>query len=410
MRIAIVGSGISGLVCAHLLHGAHDVTLFEAGEHAGGHTHTVDIELHGRVHAVDTGFIVFNDRTYPNFTRLLARLEVARQPTTMSFSVRCDRTGLEYNGSTLNQLFIQRRNVVRPSFLRMIGDILRFNREAPRTLGTPAAGRPLRELLAAGGYSKGFVEHYLVPMGSAIWSMPPARLLDFPAGFFVRFFSNHGLLSVSDRPQWFVIEGGSRSYVERLLAPLRDRVRLRTPVMAVKRTAGGVELEPGGRFDHVILACHSDQALRLLADPTPAEREILGALPYQENEVVLHTDASLLPRRRGAWAAWNYRIPREKQETVAVTYHMNALQGLEAPEELCVTLNRTAEIDPARVRGRYRYAHPVYTLEGLAAQRRHAEISGVSGTHFCGAYWGYGFHEDGVNSALAVCKAFGRSL
>jgi predicted NAD/FAD-binding protein len=408
VRVAIVGSGISGLVCAHLLHRRHDVTLFEAGDRPGGHTHTVEVRLSGRVHAVDTGFIVFNDRTYPNFSRLLRQLGVPVRPTTMSFGVRSDRTGLEYSGTGLGGLFAQRRNALRPRFLAMVRDILRFNREALRALGTPLADRPLRDLLGERGYSRGFVEDYLVPMGSAIWSMPPARLLDFPAGFFVRFFSNHGLLSLADRPRWSVIEGGSRTYVERLLAPLGDRVRLRTPVRNVRRTERDVELDPGGRFDHVVLACHSDQALALLADPTPAEREILGALPYQPNEVVLHTDASLLPRRRAAWAAWNYRI-RADEGPAVVTYRMNEIQGLDAAEEICVTLNRTEEIAPSRVLGRFRYDHPAFTAEGVAAQRRHGEISGARGTHYCGAYWGYGFHEDGVNSALRVCEALGVS-
>ncbi|MCK6458448.1 MAG: FAD-dependent oxidoreductase, partial [Planctomycetes bacterium] len=270
MRIAIVGSGISGLLCGHLLHGDHEVTIFEAEDYAGGHTHTVEVESGGRVHAVDTGFIVYNDRTYPNFSALLARLGVRTRPTTMSFSVRCDRTGLEYNGSSLRQIFVQRRNLVRPSFLRMLRDILRFNRDAPRILDTPLASRPLEDLLREGGYSREFAERYLVPMGSAIWSMPPRRILGFPAGFFVRFFANHGLLSRTDRPQWRVVDGGSRAYVERLLAPMRDRVRLQTPVRRIRRVEGAVEVEPGGRYDHVILACHSDQALRLLADATPA--------------------------------------------------------------------------------------------------------------------------------------------
>ena len=404
MRVAVVGSGVSGLVAAHLLHPAHEVTVFEAGPWIGGHVHTVEVDGV----AVDTGFIVFNDLTYPNFRALLDRLGVETQPSTMSFSVRCDRTGLEWNGADLNRLFVQRRNLFRPSFHRMIRDVLRFNREAPGVLANGEADLELGAYVERHGYSRPFLDHYLVPMGSAIWSMPPARLLRFPAGFFVRFFANHGMLSVDDRPTWRVVRGGSRAYVERLVAPFRDRIRTETPVRRVRRFEDRVELEPGGAFDHVVFACHSDQALRVLADPSPAEREILGALPYQPNDVVLHTDASLLPRRRRAWAAWNYHVGTDPEAPAAVTYDMNILQSLQAEETWCITLNRAGAIDPARVRGRWTYHHPVYSAGGVRAQARHGEISGAARTHYCGAYWGYGFHEDGVNSALRVAAAFGR--
>ncbi len=409
MRIAIVGTGISGLTCAHLLHEQHELTLFEAGPYIGGHTNTVDVRRNGHAWPVDTGFIVFNDWTYPHFIRLLERLGVPSRPTTMSFSVKCEATGLEYNGTSLNSLFAQRSNLFRPSFWGMIRDILRFNREAPALLGTPAADLPLTEYLDSAGYGRAFVEQYLIPMGAAIWSMPPDRLREFPVGFFVRFFHNHGMLSVNDRPQWRTVEGGSRAYVDRLIEPIADRVRTNARVHEIRRDHAGVTLD-GERFDEVILATHSDTALSLLSDATDAEHEILGALPYQENETVLHTDASVLPRRRLAWAAWNYHLGRDDTQPVGVTYNMNMLQGLDAPETFCVSLNQNGAVDPERVIRRIRYHHPVYSREGVLAQQRHAEISGVNHTHFCGAYWGYGFHEDGVKSGLAVANAFGAEL
>ncbi|MFO1422471.1 MAG: FAD-dependent oxidoreductase [Candidatus Competibacteraceae bacterium] len=407
MKIAIIGTGISGLTAAWRLCRTHDLTLFEANDYIGGHTHTVEVEIRGRRHAVDTGFIVFNDWTYPNFIALLEQLGVASQPTTMSFSVRCERTGLEYNGENLNTLFAQRRNLFRPSFHRMIRDILRFNREAPALLDGPR-DLSLDAWLREGHYSQEFTDHYILPMAAAIWSAEPGLVGEMPARFFVRFFKNHGLLNISDRPQWRVIRGGSRTYVEALTAPFRDRIRLNCPVAWVRRHPTHVQVKPWGgpveRFDEVIIATHSDQALRLLADPTPCEREILGAIPYQENEVVLHTDIHLLPRWKRAWAAWNYHLPAQPRERVAVTYNMNILQGLDTPATLCVTLNCGEAIDPARVLYRTTYHHPVFTEAGVRAQARRDEISGFNRTWYCGAYWRYGFHEDGVNSGLAVAR------
>ena len=407
MRIAIIGTGISGLSAAWALHRDHALTLFEAGDYIGGHTHTVDVEVQGRPYAVDTGFIVFNDWTYPQFIELLDQLQVASRPTQMSFSVRCERSGLEYNGETLNTLFAQRRNLFRPAFYRMIRDILRFNREAPALL-EQEQDPSLDAYLRAGRYSREFIDHYILPMAAAIWSAEPALMGQMPARFFVRFFKNHGLLSVKDRPQWRVISGGSRSYVEALVAPFREHIRLNCPVKWLRRQPGQVEIKPRGGaveyFDQVIIATHSDQALRLLADPSAQEREILGALPYQENDVVLHTDTRLLPRRRLAWAAWNYQLPAQPRDRVAVTYNMNILQGLEAPETFCVTLNRGDAIDPARILYRTTYHHPVFTIAGVQAQARRAEISGVNRTWYCGAYWRNGFHEDGVDSGLAVAR------
>jgi len=418
MKIAIIGSGIAGNVAAHHLNRAHDITVFESSDHAGGHTHTHDIELAGRQYAVDTGFIVFNDRTYPNFIELLEELGVAWQESSMSFSVRDEASGLEYNGTTLNTLFAQRRNLLRPSFLGMVRDILRFNREALALLDAPDDRLTLRRFLAAQNYGRHFVDHYLVPMGAAIWSTDPQRMLGFPARYFVRFLHNHGMLSVNDRPVWRTVKGGAREYVRRLTAPFASRIRLRTPVLGVRRYPGHVlvDLQAGAeRFDAAFLACHSDQALALLRDPSPAEREVLGAIRYQENEAVLHTDTRLLPRARRAWAAWNYHVPAVPRDRVALTYNMNILQRLDARETLCVTLNRSEAIDPARVLKRIIYYHPLYTPAAVAAQARQRELNGMARTgagltYFCGAYWRFGFHEDGIVSALDALRHFRADL
>ncbi len=407
MNIAIIGTGISGLTAAWHLHREHRLTIFEANDYIGGHTNTVEAEFWGKTYAVDTGFIVYNDWTYPNFIQLLDQLGVASQRTLMSFSVRCERTGLEYNGQDLNTLFAQRFNLFRPSFHRMLRDILRFNREAPALLEGDGE-ISLNDYLREQRYSREFIEQYIIPMAAAIWSAEPGLMGEMPARFFVQFFKNHGLLSVNQRPQWRVIQGGSRNYVGPLTAPFRDRIRLNCPVEWVRRQPNHVQIKtrhgPVERFDEVVIATHSDQALRLLADPTPREREILSAIPYQENEAVLHTDTRLLPRRKLAWAAWNYHLAAQPQTRVAVTYNMNILQNLDAPITFCVTLNPSQTIDPARVLYRTTYHHPVFTEAGVRAQARRAEISGVKNTWYCGAYWSYGFHEDGVNSGLAVAR------
>ncbi|OEC38463.1 FAD-dependent oxidoreductase [Pseudomonas sp. 1D4] len=415
MKIAIIGSGIAGLTTAYLLNRRHDIQVFEASDWIGGHTHTVDVTLHGRSYAVDTGFIVFNDWTYPNFIRLMEQLGVAHQPTEMSFSVCDPVSGLEYNGNNLNSLFAQRSNLLSPGFLGMLRDILRFNRESLADLdsGRVPATATLGDYLRERGYGQRFRDHYLVPMGAAIWSTSLEDMLAFPLAFFVRFFKNHGLLSVNDRPQWRVISGGSRSYVAPLTESFAERIRLACPVSRVERDGDGVTVHSAAgaeRFDQVVFACHSDQALSLLAEPSQAEREILGALPYADNEVVLHTDARLLPRRKLAWASWNYRLGGPAHQPAAVTYDMNRLQGIEAPETFCVSLNQTDAIDPARILARFTYAHPQYSLAGMQAQARWAEISGQQHSHFCGAYWANGFHEDGVVSALRVARAFGENL
>jgi predicted NAD/FAD-binding protein len=412
MRIAVIGSGISGMVAAYRLGPAHDVTVYEAGAHIGGHTNTVDVEYQGEAYAVDTGFIVYNDWTYPNFIALIDELGVGWQSSRMSFSVRCETSGLEYNGTSINSLFAQRRNALRPSFLRMVADILRFNAHAPKLLAAGAVGTTLGEYLQREAYSKYFIDHYIIPMGAAIWSARPLDMLQFPARFFVQFFANHGFLSVDDRPTWRVIRGGSREYVKRLTAPYAAGIRLNTPVASVQRRPHQVmlRLKNGAveHFDQVFIACHSDQALKLLSDASQEEREILGAIRYQANEALLHTDAALMPRRPLAWAAWNYHLPSRQYERAAVTYNMNILQSLQSPAQFLLTLNRGGDVDPSKVLGRYVYHHPVYTAAAVAAQARRGEINGVRRTYYCGAYWGYGFHEDGVKSALVSVEQLNR--
>ena len=415
MKIAIIGSGIAGLTSAYLLQREHDITVFEAQDWIGGHTHTVPVRLDGREYAVDTGFIVFNDWTYPNFIQLLQQLGVSFKPTEMSFAVSDPDTGVEYNGHDLNSLFAQRRNLLSPRFWGMIRDILRFNKEALSDLeqGRIAADTTLGQYLSQNGYGQRFIEHYIVPMGAAIWSMSLADMLGFPLQFFVRFFKNHGLLSVSNRPQWYVIEGGSSAYVAPLTKGFAERIRLNCPVSRVERDEQGVTLEsPAGRerFDAVIFACHSDQALQLLAEPSASETEILGALRYADNDVVLHTDTRVLPKRRLAWASWNYRLGGPTRQPAAVTYNMNILQGIESEHTFCVSLNQTDAIDPDKILARFRYAHPQYSLAASAAQQRGEELQGRQHSYFCGAYWANGFHEDGVVSALRVARHFGVSL
>ncbi len=416
MRIAIVGAGISGLVAAHLLHEAHEITVFEAGAYAGGHTNTIRVDTAYETHAVDTGFIVFNDRNYPNFTRLLERLGVGAQPSHMSFGVSDERGEFEYSSGSVGGLYAKRSHVLSPAFHRMVVDYARFNRKARELLADPSAnGTPsLGDWLDDCGFSQAFVERLIVPQASAVWSAAPEQMWSFPARFLIEFFDNHGMLELTGRPKWMTVSGGSQRYVEALVAPFLERLRLSCPVREVRRSDDGVEIVPWEgapeRFDEVVMAVHSDQALRMLADPTAAEREILGAMPYQANEAVLHTDATLLPKRRRAWASWNYHLLSEPAERTTVTYHMNRLQSLESDSEFCVTLNRSEAIDPAKTIRTIAYAHPVYTAAGAAAQARHGEISGRNRTHYCGAYWGWGFHEDGVVSGLRAVAPFGVAL
>ncbi|MCH1492529.1 MAG: FAD-dependent oxidoreductase [Luminiphilus sp.] len=412
MKVAIIGSGISGLGCAHRLAAQrHNIAVFEAGDRIGGHTATYDVKLGARRYAIDTGFIVYNDHTYPHFIELLENLGVATRATTMGFSVSDDATGLEYAGNNLNALFAQRSNLVSPRFLSMVRDILRFNKESVADLeaGRLGDGETLGAYLERGRYSDAFCRYYLLAMTSAIWSADFADARDFPVEFFIRFFRNHGLLQVANRPQWRVIEGGSREYIRPLTFGFEDRIFLNHPVISVERVAGrGVTLifKDGTRrqFDQVVIATHSDQALRLLAEPTSQEKSILGAIPYRDNDVVLHTDHRLLPRNRRTWSSWNYRM-RPGNERAVVTYNMNILQGIKAPETFCVTLNDTDSINPAHILGRFNYAHPQFTVAGVAAQARWGEINGVNNTWFCGAYWHNGFHEDGLVSGLRVAEA-----
>ncbi|HEV7606486.1 MAG TPA: FAD-dependent oxidoreductase [Steroidobacteraceae bacterium] len=416
MRVAVIGSGISGMVAAARLHRRHEVTVFEASSHIGGHTNTVDVDFQGRHYAVDTGFIVFNDWTYPRFIALLDELGVEYQRSNMSFSLRDERCGLEYNGTNLNGLFAQRLNALRPSFLRMIADILRFNKQSRELLAGADGALTLGAYLDAKRYSRAFREQFIVPMGMSIWSATERAMLSFPARFFVEFFDKHGFLNVNDRPVWRAVKGGAREYMKKLAAPLLHRIRLNTTVTAVRRDPAGVTVRTAlgsvERFDYLVVACHSDQALKFLTDASDAEREVLGAFPYQENEAVLHTDERLLPRTKRARAAWNYHLlavrDNAMRDRVALTYDMNVLQSLDAPVRFLLTLNRGADIDPAKAIKTFTYHHPVYLPAGVAAQKRRAEVSGVNRTLYCGAYWRYGFHEDGVVSAEWALADFAR--
>lgn len=412
MRIAIIGAGISGLGCARQLSAYnHEVSVFEAEKRIGGHTATYDVKLGTRRYAIDTGFIVYNDNTYPNFIELMKTLGVATRPTSMGFSVSDETTGLEYAGENLNTLFAQRRNLVSPRFLRMVRDILRFNKQSVADLeaGRLATDQTLGEYLDQHGYSEAFARQYLLAMTSAIWSADFTDSRDFPVEFFIRFFKNHGLLQVNDRPQWRVIEGGSREYLRPLVDSFKGQIHVNHKVASIKRKPeGGVEIAfhngNTAQFDQVVIATHSDQALSMLGDATQLEREILGAIPYRDNDVVLHTDDRLLPRNKMTWSSWNYRLKPGTNRAV-VTYNMNILQGIEAPETFCVTLNDTDSINPARILGRFNYAHPQFTVNGVKAQQRWEEINGVNSTWFCGAYWHNGFHEDGLSSGLRVAEA-----
>lgn len=414
-NIAIVGTGISGLTCGNLLSESHKVTVFEANDYIGGHTATVDIHHQGQNYAIDTGFIVFNDRTYPRFERLLARLKVKILPTEMSFSVHNTLTGLEYNGHHFGSLFAQKRNIFNPRFWTFLREILRFNKSCKAIYQQDKYPEGnLGDFLEREHFSPFFAEHYILPMGAAIWSSSIEDMRAFSLRFFIRFFEHHGLLNVSDRPQWYVLEGGSRSYIPDLIAPFKESIHLNSPVSAIERQHDGVRLLVKGEwleFDEVILACHSDQALRMLMDPTSTEKAVLGDLQYQDNDVVLHTDTRILPQRKAAWASWNYRLDGDLKRPASVTYNMNILQQLPAnAPTFCITLNQSELIDEAKVLRRFTYAHPVFNEASLKAQARREEISGHNHTHFAGAYWHNGFHEDGVRSALDVCAHFGVEL
>jgi uncharacterized protein len=408
MRIAIVGTGVSGLVSAHILSRRHDVTLFEADDRPGGHAHTVAIDLPDGTVEVDTGFLVYNERNYPGLVQLFADLGVATKPSDMSFGVRDEVTGLEWKGTSFGTVFAQRRNVARPAFLRMLADVGRFNRRARDLLDRPHdTTLSLGALLEGGRWSSQFIDWYLLPMGSSVWSADPSTFLDMPAVTFARFFANHGWLEYGDQPDWRTVVGGSKHYVDAILAPLGRAVRLDDPVTKITRGEHEVEIHTvhgPERFDHIVVATHSDQALALLSDPSPMEREVLSAIRYQPNRATLHTDASLLPTNRRAWASWNYHRLAEHPAGATLTYRLRTLQGIESSDELLITLNRDDVIDPGKVLRTFDYAHPIFDVAAIAAQQRHEELNGVQRTWFCGAYWGFGFHEDGVESARVVCR------
>ena len=414
MKIAIIGTGISGLTSAYLLSNEHSVHVYEAKDYIGGHVHTLPVHLNGKSYEIDTGFIVFNDRTYPNFNKLLNQINVLSQPTSMSFSVKCETTGLEYNGTSINGLFAQRLNLLKPSFILMVKDILRFNRDAKEFLNDSVEEITFGEFLKRGGYSNSLKNNYALPMASAIWSAKSKVIENANFRFFAQFFDNHGMLNVNDRPQWHVIKGGSKQYTLKLIEPFKNNIRINSPVDKIIRKNKGIEVvfnkQQKELYDRVIIATHSDQALKMIENPSHEEREILSAISFQTNIAHLHWDCSVLPKQKNAWASWNYFKPNKLKDETTVTYYMNMLQSLDMPRNVCVSLNMEEHIDPKKIYKKIIYQHPVFTSEAILAQKRHKEIDGVDKIHFCGAYWGSGFHEDGLNSALSVCKSFGRSL
>ena len=415
MKIAIIGSGISGLTASYLLNRKHDIILFEKNDYIGGHTHTHEIENDNKIWNVDSGFIVYNERTYPNFIKLLNMLDVERQLTRMGFSVKSPNKNLEYAGHSLNALFAQRSNLFRPSFIRILGGMKRFNKEARRDLPSLNKEMTLGEYLFKNNFSEEFIDNYIIPIGAAIWSTTPSNMLNIPAIFFIRFFENHGFLQILDRPKWWVIKGGSKQYVKKIISGFEKDIRLSTSVHTIVRKEKSVIIRFGSdnqeeQFDAVVLATHSDQALKLLEHPTEKEKEILSLLPYQRNDAVLHYDHSILPKRTLAWSSWNYFLDGNTNDPVALTYNMNILQSLKSSKTFCVTLNKLEMINKNKIIKNLSYEHPLFTTDGVNAQKRKREISGQNNTYYCGAYWHNGFHEDGVVSALDVCSQFGETL
>ena len=415
MKVAIIGSGISGLTAAYLLQKEHDITVFEANDYIGGHTHTHEISQNNKTWSVDSGFIVYNEKTYPNFIRLLKKLKVGVQKTTMGFSVKAPSKNLEYAGGSINMVFAQRLNLFKPSFLIMLKDIFRFNRLAARELERVDEKSTILSFLEKHKFSKPFIENYIIPMGAAIWSTAANKTTEMPAAFYIRFFKNHGLLQIFNRPQWFVIKGGSKSYVQKIVEGFKEKIFLSRPVTIVERSLSEVRVYCDNEsdpilFDKVIFATHSDQALALLKEPSENEKAVLEALPYQKNTAIVHTDESLMPKNKTTWSSWNYLLSGDLKKPVTLTYNMNILQSLQAKPDFLVTLNSLNEINPSKIIKKIDYAHPLFTVDGINAQKKKSQISGHNNTYYCGAYWGNGFHEDGVNSALEVCKAFGVSL
>ena len=419
MEIAVIGAGISGLTAAHTLCREHKVTLFEKNNRLGGHTATVDFELEGRNYAVDTGFIVFNDWTYPNFIHLLDKLGVESQASSMGFSVSCPHSGLEYAGNNLNTLFAQRKNLFSPRFLHLVSDILKFNKQVSELVdsGNFDGDLTLGQYLDLNGYSKMFAKYYLIPMGSAIWSMSCQKMYDFPLRFFATFFKNHGLLNVKNRPTWRVIKGGSKQYLDPLARDFKDNIHLGSKIKRIIRPKMPNNLYQKVKilfhdgttksFDQVVIATHSDQALALLDTPSREEREVLSAIKYDESKILLHYDEAMLPKNRRTWSSWNYKISTHDSTPPTLTYNMNILQGIKSDKTFCVTLNDDT-VDPKKLIGEYYHAHPQFTLEGEIAKSRWNEVNGVNRTWFCGAYWRNGFHEDGVVSGLRVAEGINK--
>ena len=415
MKIAIIGTGISGLTAAYLLNKNHNITVFEKNDYIGGHTHTHDISVNNLDYAIDTGFICYNENTYPNFIKLLKILGVESQKTTMGFSVKSLKKDLEYAGNSISSLFSQKKNIFNPSFLWMLKEIVSFNKKAKQDLLKITPGKSLDEYLKENRYSEAFINNYIVPMGAAIWSTKPASILDMSALFFIRFFYNHGLLQVQNRPNWWVIKGGSKQYVNKMIVGFKNKIRLSNPISKIRRVNGKIEITGDNTkikdiFDAVVIATHSNQALDLLSDSTDLELDILSKISYQKNEALLHTDTSILPKNSSAWSSWNYFLDKDPQKPVSLTYNMNILQNLDSEETFCVTLNGSSLINPEKIIKKINYHHPLFTVEGLKAQGRKHEICGKNNTYYCGAYWRNGFHEDGVVSALDVCEKFGISL
>ena len=408
MKIAIIGSGISGNTIAHLLHNEHDIKVFESNSRIGGHSHTHNIKMEKKEISVDTGFIVFNKKTYPLFTELLNALGVKYENSSMSFSVFSDISGLEYNGTNVNTLFAQRKNIFNLKFIKMIWEIIRFNKKSIKLLSTKS-NITLGDYLKEEKYSTYFTNNYILPMGSAIWSSDIKTMESFPAKFFISFFYNHGMLSVNERPQWLTITGGSQHYVKKLCASFEDKIETSSEIQCVERCEKDIKITLSGkveRFDYVFFACHSDEALMLLKDPSDEEKKILSSIPYTKNEVFLHTDISMMPKNKLAWAAWNYSIDNQTSDPVTLTYNMNILQNIDTRDPLLVTLNPNKTIDKNKIIKKLTYTHPKFSLNSMLAQKKHSSICGQNRTGYAGAYWGNGFHEDGVKSAYKAVKHF----
>ena len=406
MKVAVIGSGISGNTLAYLLNKNHDVTLYEKDKRIGGHSHTHEIVINNKKVNVDTGFIVFNKKTYPLFTSLLDNLGVKYENSNMSFSVFSKENNFEYNGTTLNSLFSQRRNLLSPRFLKMILEILRFNKESVKLKSKTIL---LKQYLKSNNYSAYFCKNYILPMGAAIWSSDIKTILNFPAHFFINFFKNHGMLSVTNRPQWLTIKGGSQEYVKKLTSGFKNKIRLNSKIKNIVRYKSYVVIEDNKskeKFDYVFFACHSDEALEILKKPTADEIKILSSLPYQKNDIILHTDSSIMPQKKLSWAAWNYNIDSPDDSPITLTYNMNILQNIKTKDTLLVTLNPKLPISKGKVIKQLQYTHPKFSKESVIAQLKNKIISGKNRTFYSGAYWGKGFHEDGVKSAYEAVKIF----